>query len=321
MGVILGYGWRHKDEVTRATWNDAIGCFTPQGELVGIVTVDPDGVWIWGEDCTTSHEYIGEGRYEVNIDSNVYALPVVYAYKTRYGKKFVFYIRDKLISIRVGESLPDKLEAEPKTIGFLSLDGKEEEVDVPIRVADVFGKGRYISLAKIYGVKNVELAEKIFRHAYDRKGLFHEANITLSNSDFIYGSWFTPIGLFRGYDRQGRWGYHITKKKLDTPPAIVYSADTIEEAWETLRGIFALEGEVLNARLWLPPPPEPGYIRLGDLFGIETDKEFTLFYDRDGKLREVKIPFDEEERLFASAGWKEEEKQMLEELSILEKIK
>ena len=321
MDVILRYTWRHKDEVSRATWNDAIGCFSPQGELLGVVTVDPDGVWVWGEDCITSHEYIGEGRYEVNIDPNVYALPVVYAYKTRYGKKFVFYVGDKLISIRVGESLPDKLETEPKTIGLLSLDGKEEEVDVPIRVADVSGRGRYILLAKIYGVKNVGLAEKIFRHAYDRKGLFHEPYITLSNADFIYGHWFTPVGVFRGYDRQGEWGFHITRKKLDTPPAIVYTTDNIEDAWETLRGILAFEGEKLDAKLWLPPKPEPGYIYLGDLFGVETDTEFILFYDREGKLRRVQIPFDEERRLFASAEWTEEDKKVIEELGLFEKVK
>lgn len=319
MDVILRYTWRHKDEVSRATWNDAIGCFSPQGELLGVVTVDPDGVWVWGEDCITSHEYIGEGRYEVNIDPNVYALPVVFAYRTKFGKKFVFHVgKDKLISIRVGESLSDKLEEEPKTVGIFSLDGDKEEVDIPIVVSDVFGKGGYIRIAEVYGIKNDKLIERVFRFAYDRKGILHDSAVNLSDRVFVYGAWFTDYGVFRGYDRNGRWGFHITKKKLDTPPVIVYSAETIEEAWESLRGILSFDGWKLEAKLWLPPKPEPGYTYLGDIFGVETDTEFTLFYDTEKGLRKVEIPFDEGRRLFASMEWTEEDKKVIEEFGLLQ---
>lgn len=319
--VVLRYGWRHKEITVCATWNDALGFFTPEGELVGVATCDPDGVYVWGRDCISSHSYIGEGRYEVEYEEGVKALPVVYAYKTRKGRKFVFCTgKDTLVSVRVGERLPDKLDEEGKLIGLLSLDGWKEkaEIDVPIAIDEVFGEEKYIPLAKIYGVRNPQIAERIFRHSYDRKGLFHEPHIILDGKDFIYGYWWTYIGLFRGYNRKGVWGYHITRSELETPPAVVYTASDIEEAWETLKGILAFQGEKLDAKLWLPPS-EPGHVLLGDLFAVEYERlgRVEIFYDRNGNLRKVEVPCNKEEELFASASWTEEDRRILKELGIL----
>jgi len=315
MGVVLEYGCRHRDFITCALWNDSVGVFTAQGELVGVVTCDPDGVYVWG-DAPINYEYIGYGRYDVEIDSKYLALNVIYAYETRRGKKFVFLVgKDKLISMRVGEALPDKMEEQPKTIGLYTLDGTQDKVDVPIIAGKVFGEEKYLPIAQIYGVKNPNLVERIFRFAYDRRGLFHNPKIVLKDRDFIYGHWWTSIGLFKGYDRKGNYGWHITRKDLDCPPAIVYTAGSIEEAWETLKGLLAFEGEKAPD-LWLPPPPPDGYVKIRDVFAIEDEKEFTIFYERlygEGFI-EIPIPKDPEARLLASAGWDEKQKEIVEKL-------
>lgn len=292
----LNYTWRQKNIVNRANENDSIAVFSPTGELIGIITCDPDGVFTEGN-ISIDYKYIGNAVYEVLMPNEYIAKEIVYAYKTNDGEKFLIRIKhDVIVEMEIGERITDKLVEKPKTVGYLTADGnlKREKVDIPLEFGEILEEERFLKICNVFGIKDESLIEKAVKFGIHKYRLIPNEARNVGNTILKEGK----ITLAVGYTRNGFRGYFIVRKHLDDLPVVMKTFTGPKEALESFKALVALEyGNVPDARLF----------QNGQEPIIETKDKLIVIYNGD---RVLEIPKEEEYRKSVSVFWNKKEKEI-----------
>ncbi len=178
--ITLGYGIRHKTFTKNARYNAAVALFESDGCLAGVITCDPNGVYIAGDIPPVYHKYIGGGVYEVEVPDSYVVRDIAYAYETKHGHKFAIPVKhlytEAFVSMKIGEYLQEKFDNEPICLYLqtsdsgLVLNKKDiivnDDIDLSLPPC-----GREVG--KVYGIKNPTVGREIYRNAY-RKGIVHK---------------------------------------------------------------------------------------------------------------------------------------------------
>jgi len=325
----MTYDIRHKNFITRARYNDSVAIFNLRGELVAVLTCDPDGVY-WEGDIDYGYNYLGHGEYQVLFyDNDIIIKPVLYAYKTRHGNKFVVDISQDgnipiLVSMKIGDRIKDIVSNKPYRLGIPSIDGnaKSSDIDILVENIEIYQRLRYLHLADVYGVKNKDIALKIYKRAINNKRYEKPYDYFFMNVKWIYPYVCGTYGLVYGKDRQGNQAYHIVRiTSIYTLKSVVWTGYDIEEAVEVYKNIAILNGSVSFAtdKIELLIKDDKG--DLLDLFAVSYRDYTYLYYVDDKGLHDVKIPHDRELLTLESLSWNEKDKEIVKEhLGIEEKV-
>ena len=294
--VSISYAIRHKTFMKNARYNSAIALFEPDGCLVGIITCDPDGVYVAGDITLPPYEYVGGGVYQVEVPDYV-VRRVAYAYETRHGRKFAIPVEHRFenvfVSMRIGEYLQEKFSTEPIKLYLKTADSGmilepedtivNDEIDLPL--SHTGGE-----VGRVYGVRNPEVAREIYRNAY-RKGLVREKGDTLSNIFYKgkFGLQFNEFGEF-----------FVTYYSHNHPEIVVAKKQNVVEIIDIFNFLVSL----------YYAPSDIVVVKDKDPMILKEGKWITVVDPSKGVT--IQFSLEDEERLFQSANWNEEEQSLVE---------
>ena len=294
--VSLSYDIRHKTFMKNARFNSAIALFEPDGCLVGIITCDPDGVYVAGDITLPPHEYVGGGVYQVEVPDEYVVREIAYAYNTKHGRKFAIPVehRFSFVSMRIGEYLQDKFNDNPIHLYLQTADSGmildpekdiivNDRIDLPL---PPYGR----EVGRVYGVRNPDVAREIYRNAY-KKWLIKEKKNTLH--DIFYDGQF---GLkFNEFDE-----FFVTYYSYNHPEIVIAKKQNVVEIID----IFNFLASLYYA------PSDIVVVKDRDPIILKEGKWITVV--EPSKRAAIQFSLEDEERLFQSANWNEEEQSLVE---------